>query len=404
MRKQWIAVTLAVLVVAVPVALSVARGTEAKVVDVMRAEPRVITPSILASGTLVYSSQVTLVSEVLGQIDEVLVEEGDRVTKGQPLLRLNAETSRAELEQLQASRAQSELNIQRQLLSRDAANAKLNRFEELRKVGLIEATRYDEFATQRDLAEVELLNSYKVLKQANAQLEQARQRLAKLEIRAPIDGLVTQVSIKRGETAVPSAMSIAGGSLMVIADTVGMFADVNVDETDIARVAIGQAASIVPAAYPDKSLKGIVEQIALAPKQTPGQNRGYLVRIRLIGTGGVAFHPGMSARAEIATAKGSDRHVGVPVQAVQYAETESKGAKALVSVYVLVDGKAARREVETGAADDSHIEVLKGLAIGDIVIVGPAKTLRFLREGDPAKPKAAAPPDVEPARPASSLN
>lgn len=392
------------LVVAVPVALSLARGNEAKLVDVERAYPRAITPSILASGTLTYNSQVTLVSEVVGRVDEVLVKEGDRVTKGQLMLRLDADTSRAELEQLLASRDQSELNIERHRVGRDAAIVKLRRYEELRAQGLVVATLYDELATLRDLAEVELRNSHKVLKQANAQLEQSRQRLAKTEIRAPIDGRVTQVSIKRGETAVPSAMSIAGGNLMIIADTSGLFAEVNVDETDIARVATGQVASVVPAAFPDKSLKGTVVEIALAPKQNVRQSRSYPVRIRLNVPEGVAFHQGMSARAEIATAKSSDRYLGVPVQAVQYAEAESKGDKAKASVYVLVDGKAARRKVETGTADDSHIEVLNGLAAGDVVIVGPAKTLRFLRDGDPAKPNSTTPADVGPTGPANALN
>lgn len=385
MKKQWIASAAVVLVIVVPVALSMVRGTEAKEVDVAGAEPRAITPSILASGTLVYESQVTLVSEVIGRVDEVLVKEGDRVAKGQLLMRLDSESSRAEVEQLRAGLDQTEINIERQALNRDAAEAKMKRYEELRKQGLLEATRYDELVTQRDLADVELRNSHKAVTLANAQLNQSRQRMAKMEIRAPIAGRVTQVSIKPGETAVPSAMSIAGGSLMVIADTRNTFAEVNVDETDIARVALGQTANIVPAAFPDKSLKGTVEQIALAPKHNPGQSRTYSVRIRLSAVGDVSFHPGMSARAEIATAKGTAKHLGVPVQAVQYAEAERKGGKASVSVFVLQGGKSVKREVETGVADDSHIEVLKGLTAGDMVIVGPAKTLRFLRDGDVAR-------------------
>lgn len=403
MKKHWIVLALSLLVVVVPAGVHLSQGKEAKPVDTARAELRAITPSILASGTLVYDSQVTLVSEVVGRVEEVLVKEGDRVAKGQVLLRLDAESSRAELEQLRANREQSELNIERQRVNRDAAIAKLRRYEDLRRNGLIEATRFDELATQRDLAEVELRNSHKAVQQASAQLEQSRQRLAKTEIRAPIDGRVTQVSIKRGETAVPSAMSIAGGSLMVIADTRSIFAEVNVDETDIARVGAGQTARIVPAAFPDKSLNGVVEQIALAPKQNPGQSRTYPVRIRLDRTDGVTFHPGMSARAEIATAKGSARHVGVPVQAVQYADPERKGDKATTSVYVLAAGKAARREVETGVADDSYIEIVKGLAVGEAVIVGPAKTLRFLRDGDPVKARPV-PAENVPAGPSSVLN
>lgn len=389
MKKQWIAAAGVLLLVTVPVVAHLARGEEPKAVEVARAEPRAITPSILASGTLVYQSQVTLVSEVVGRVDEVLVREGDKVAKGQLLLRLNAAGTRAELDQLRANREQSELNIERQRVNLAALDTKVKRYEALRKQGLVEASRYDEFVAQRDMAEVELRTSRKAVQQAAAQLAQSQQRLANTEIRAPIDGTVTQMSIKLGETAVPSAMSIAGGSLMVIADTRSMFAEVNVDETDIARVAVGQDAHIVPAAFPDKSLRGAVEQIALAPRQNPGQSRTYAVRIRLSAADGVTFHPGMSARAEIATARGSAKHLGVPVQVVQYADAERKGDKPSASVFVLESGRIVRRSVEAGVADDSHIEIIKGLREGDMVVTGPAKTLRHLREGDAARAGAA---------------
>lgn len=383
--KTGLVSALVLAVVAVPVALRLTRNADAKLVEVQKAESRDIRPAVLASGTLVYGSQVTLVSELLARVDAVLVAEGDEVQKGKVLLRLDGESARAEVEQLSAGRAQAELNINRQMLNLNAVVARLVRHEELRKLGMLEATKYDDLVLQRDLAEVELRNSQKALTLVDAQLSQARQRLAKTEIRAPIDGRVMQVSIKRGEIAVPSAMSIAGGNLMVIADTRQVFAEVNVDETDIGKIAEGQMAQVTPVAFSERPLQGRVEQVALTPRQLPGQSRSYAVRIKLSETDRSAFRAGISARAEIYSDVKAGARPGVPVQAVQYAETGRKGEAPRASVFVLKDGVSQRRQVQTGAADDSHIEILRGLEVGEMVVVGPAKTLRFMREGDALK-------------------
>jgi HlyD family secretion protein len=222
-----------------------------------------------------------------------------------------------------------------------------------------------------------------MLVQTEAQLKEARERLAKTEIRAPIDGKVTAVFIKAGETAVPSAMSIAGSDLMVIANTASMYAEVNVDEADVARVNVGQAASIVPAAFPDKSWKGTVEQVAISPKSAAGQSKTYLVRIKL-NEPRERFLPGMSCRAEIST-RGTDsaRTLAVPVQAVRYEDSDEVNKKSgKASVFIAQDGKALKRDVEPGAADDAYIEIVKGITSGERVVTGPAKVLRFLHDGD----------------------
>lgn len=393
MKKKWVVIAAIALLVIVPVGLKLARSDDAKKIDAEKISQRALTPSILASGTLIYESQITLASEVVGRVKEVLVKEGETVKEGQLLLRLDPETSRAEIAQIQASRRVAELNINRQQVNSDAQAAKQKRYEGLRAQGMVEAVKYDDFVTQRDLAVVELRSSRESLKQTEAQLKQAQERLAKTEIRAPVSGKVTAVYIKVGETAVPSATSIAGSSLMIIADTTSLYAEVNIDETDIARISKGQEAKIVPAAFPDKSLVGSVEQVAITPRQVQGQSRTYPVKIRLQPTAGVEFHPGMSCRAEVSTKKtGAQKSLAVPVQSVRYEESETgkndkadkadKADKGRASVYIVVDGKAVKREVDTGIADDAYIEILKGVAENEMVIIGPPKIARFLRDGE----------------------
>lgn len=381
-------------------------GQDPTQVRVAVAAQREITSSILASGVLAYESQVTLVSEVLGRVDDILVKEGDQVTREQLVMRLNAEASRAEVGQLQASRDQALLGVQRQRVQLEAARTRIQRNKKLHSLGLVEATKYDDLATQLNLAELELRNSQKAVEQVDAQLEQSRQRLARTDIRAPIDGRVIQINIRAGETAVPSATSIAGGSLMVIADTRGLFADVSVDEGDIARVARGQAATIMPVAYPDQILTGVVDGVALTPKAATAANQGrsYAVRVRLAAQSAAAFKPGMSARVEITVSAGRSGRPTVPVQAIVYEEAPRPGDAASASVFVSVGGKASRRPVETGIADDTHIEIVRGIRNGESVIVGPARALRQLRDGARvmALPSSATDPDAGPASGAAS--
>jgi HlyD family secretion protein len=143
---------------------------------------------------------------------------------------------------------------------------------------------------------------------------------------------------------------------------------------------------VVPAAFTDKSLQGVVDQVAIAPRIQAGQNKSYRVRIRLNNTAGVIFHPGMSCRAEVLTNSQDDRKVlAVPVQAVRYEDNQDKSPKAeksLASVFVFEQGRARKRPVTTGTADDSYIAITAGLKEGEQVVTGPGKTLLFLLDGD----------------------
>jgi len=381
--RKWIVIMGLALIIAVPVTLNLIRGGEAKKVEIESASVRAISPSILASGTLAYQSEVRLVPEIVGRVLKINVKEGDVVKQGDLLVQLDPATSRAEIAQLEAALRQARLNIERQRVTAETQEAKWKRYQTLRASGIVDANTYEEIAAQRDLARVEQQTSTAMLDQTEAQLKQARERLAKTEIRAPMDGKVTAVFIKAGETAVPSAMSIAGSDLMVLANTSSMYAEVNVDEADVARVNVGQEASVVPAALSDKSWRGAVEQVAISPKTTAGQSKTYLVRIRL-NEQQDRFRPGMSCRAEITTrAADSTAVLAVPVQAVRYEDSDDVNRKsAKASVYIAQDGRARKQDVEAGAADDTYIEIVKGIKSGVQVVTGPAKVLRFLRDGD----------------------
>jgi HlyD family secretion protein len=398
-RKQWVVIGVIAALIVVPVVLKLSRTDTHKAVDVENVTPRVLTPTVLASGSLTYESQVTLAPEVTGRVKEILVEEGDQVTRDQLLMRLDPAAPRAAIELGKAQVRQSRLSIERRQVDFDAQVVKVKRYESLKAIGMIDANSLEELLSTRNLAEVDLRTSREELSRALAQLSQAEEQLAKTEIRSPLDGKVTAIYVKVGQTAVPSFSGISGSTLVDVADTTSIDAEINVDETDIARVRVGAEARVVPAAFPDKILAGKVEQVAIAPRQALGQNKSYPVRIRLTNTEGVTFHPGMSCRAEVLTGSASDAKVlAVPVQSLRYEDNPEKSStaeKSVASVFVLADGRAKKRAVTTGTADDMYIAINSGLKEGEQVVVGPAKTLLFLIDGEkvktnPAKAESAA--------------
>jgi HlyD family secretion protein len=385
-NKKLLIVGALVALVALSVAISKGRGGDAKEVEIQTVEKRVITPTILASGNLTYQTEIRMVSEIMGRVKELRVKEGDLVRQGDLLLRLDPATVQAQVEQLQAGLSQSKLAIERQRVASDMLETKWRRYQQLRESGVIDANTFDELRSQRDQSKVELSSSMQMSLQTEAQLRQAREQLAKTELRAPINGRVTQLTIKVGETAVPSVTSIAGSDLLIIADTSNMYAEVNVNETDVARVVPGQEAKIVPAAFSDHSWIGVVETVAVSPRQIAGQGKTYPVKIRLQPAGDLKFHTGMSCRAEIVTRSTDNAaSVAVPVQAVHYEEAEERDQPAKASVFVVDGNRVKQRSVETGTADDAYIAITKGLEAGTRIATGSARTLRFLRDGDRVK-------------------
>jgi HlyD family secretion protein len=385
MNKKVIGAAVVAAFFVVPVAIKFAHKQAGREAEMATVQKLAIHPAILATGNLVFRQEVQLSAEVIGKVAGVLVQEGDQVKRGQILLRLDPTVYQAEVAQQEANRRNAAIAIERAQLDLANQQRNLDRTGQLYKAKYIDISKYDDAVHQVDLAKVELRASRETLEQASALLSQSREHLAKTEVRAPIDGTVTAVPIKIGETAVASATGIAGSSLMTIADVGSIMAEVNVDEADIARVAVGQQAKVYPAAFPDQPVTGRVESVAMAPKVTFGaavQGRSYVVKLRLDDTR-LALRSGMTCRVEIVVGNGASR-AAVPIQAVL--SEEVPGAKDKIKntnyVFVVQDGTVKKTTVELGLSDDANQEVTKGLAVGQTIAVGPARLLRELHDGD----------------------
>ena len=373
-----LAIGLVVAVIAVPLLIKATRGESSKEVDIAVAAAQDIRPTILASGVLAYLEEVKLTSELVAKVRSIEVEEGDRVQKGELLLTLDPETYRNAIEREQASRRQSAISIERQRLALALAEKRFARGAQLREQQMIGQSDYDDLRNARDLARVELQSSEEALRRADAILGEAHEQMGKTDIRAPIAGTIVDLPIKVGETAIPSTNAFAGASLMTIADTSAIRAELKVDEADIARIAIGQQVDVYATAFPETALKGEVQRIALAPT-LENQARAYEVFALLSPPEGLALRSGMSARADIFLGDGGKR-LAVPVEAVGSDEDEDGGVERFV--WIERDGVAHRVVVQVGVSDDRWEEITGGLQPGDRVITGPARTLRGLVEGD----------------------
>lgn len=376
--KRWIGGGLVVLAIVVPLLVRQFSGSGATPVDMTTASPQDVRPSILASGTLAYRTEVNLTAEVTARVASILVEEGDNVTQGQLLLRLDPETYNNVIAREEASVRQNRISIDRQRAVVALRKQQYERSQKLAASNLIDKNRLDEDRNQFIVAEADLRSSEEALRRATAVLGDAKEQRAKTEIRAPIAGRIVSLPIKVGEVAIPSTASLAGAQLMKIADVSAITAEVKVDEADVAKITLGQRADVFSAAYPDTALASQVEKIALTPT-VDGQGRSYKVTLAIDAPQDLLLRSGMSARALVYLGDGS-RRLAVPVEAV-VTETPEKN---VIKRYVWRgDGGVARKTaVVTGLSDDRWEVIESGVSEGAKVIVGPSKTLRRLKEGE----------------------
>jgi len=367
-----------VLAIAVPLALKRVTGDSGTPVDFATVAEQQVRPSILASGTLAYKVEVNLTAEVLARVASIAVEEGDVVEKGQLLLRLDPETYNNIIAREEAGVRQNRISIERQRAVVALRKQQYERSQRLAEAQLIDRNRLDEDRNQYVVAEADLKSSEEALRRATAVLSDAREQRAKTEIRAPITGRIVSLPIKVGEVAIPSTASLAGAQLMKIADTSAIQAEVKVDEADVAKIRMGQRADVFAAAYPDNSLKGSVEKIALTPT-VDGQGRSYRVTLAIEAPKDLLLRSGMSARAVIYLGEGG-KSLAVPVESVVSETPEKNVVKRYV--WLATDGKARKTAVTTGLSDDRWESIESGVKAGDRLIVGPSKTLRRLRDGE----------------------
>ena len=380
-KKLLIILGIVALVVAVPLLQARLGGGSVAEIQVEKLAPRSIQSSVLASGRLVHEEEVKLTTEEIGRVTEIHVEEGDHVKRGQLVLQIDDQRLRAAVEQNEAAARVQQIAIERQQLEVENLRTQWERMRGLHERNLLDEDSFVTASNNLEIAEVDLRSSRETLSQVRAQLEQAQDRLAKTSVYSPIDGTVTTLDIKVGETAISSSTNIPGSNLMTIANPESIHTEVNVDEADIANIEVGQRARVYAIAYPDRPVDGEVASIAVSAKVAEGQQgQSFAVKIRLLNPEKITLRPGMSCRAEIFSAT-RDSVLAAPIQAIMVEEDLTLG-ETNRHAFVNRNGTAEQVAIEVGLSDDTYQEITSGLSEGDAVIVGPDRVLRALEHGD----------------------
>lgn len=360
------------------------RTDSATAVEIGIAQTGTVRGSILASGTIAYREQVQLRPEVVGKVQEILVEEGEPVSANQLLMRIDPETFKAQVEQNEANVRLQEIAIERQQLLIEKLETQMRRKEALFEQALLDKDSFQVAQSELKIAQADLDARRQSHAQAKAQLNQAREQLDKTYIRSPMDGIVTSLDIKVGETVIAGTTNIVGSNMLAVADTSVILTEVFVDEADIARVALGQDADVYAVAYPDTPLHGTVTHIATSAKQQPGrQGLSFLVKIVLDPQSDTVIRPGMSSRTEIFTQSAQDV-VTIPLSAIRYkrADDDSPDQEEQPVVYIVnADNTVTEQEVQLGLSDDEKTEVISGLSVDTAIVIGPYREVRNLSDG-----------------------
>jgi len=356
-KKTVFIVAGAALVLIVIVLLNLKHSESGQGVTTQKAGYGSILSQISATGELRAEKQVNLQAQILGVVDRLLVQEGDTVEQGQLLLELDPRAYAAQLAQARSREAQ--------------ALASFARVESLYGTKLISAEQYEASRTAYETAK--------------AQLDAAQDSYDKTVLRAPIAGTVLQVNVKQGETVILGTMNNPGTVIMVLADMSRMEARIEVDETDVVSLAIGQEAGVQVDALPDTTLAGTVTKIGFMPVQnllsveTEGTDFEVIVSL---GATVPTLRPGMTVAVDITTAS-LDSVLTVPIQAVGHREVDGEQTE---TVFVVEEGKAVLKTIMTGKSSDTDTQVLDGLNPGEEVITGPYKVLSKLKEGRRVSP------------------
>jgi HlyD family secretion protein len=441
-KKIFIGVGIVIVLAAIAYANIRFKRVEGLEVTTEAVQKRRLEAIVSASGKIQPKRDVNISADTMGRVTDLAVDEGARVTEGQFLLQIDPRNLRSAVQRTEASLAAAKSQVDQLRVAIESSKVALkqaeenhNRQQNLWKGGLttreaLERSENELRLRQADLRsqETQLRTQQLRMESESATAESARFDLSKVRIESPITGIVTRRNIEEGETVVIGTMNNAGTVLLTIADMSVIQAEVEVDETDLPTIQMGQLAKVTIDAMPGQTFTGKVTEIGNSPIQAAGsaaQTQATNFKVVVTLDKEIAeVRPGFTCTAEITTAV-RDSTIAVPIQATTVREVivDDKGnvirppddekksrrpsvgtaaqaaelkpgqtRKELEGVFVVQNGKAVFMPVKTGIAGEKYFEVLSGLKEGDAVITGPFASVRSLAEGAAVKPSATPPP------------
>jgi len=392
-RKKILIGSAAIVIIGLVVFFNLRAKREKSIkVTLEKAQLHDLTSIVSASGEVKPKKNIEISANVPGRIVKIGVVEGQEVKAGDFLLKLdsaqyeaNAERDHALIQSFKSQLIQSEARMKREKNTYD-------RQKQLFDSQLISTEQLEAAKVQYDIAIAEVESIRHQIQQAEASLKSSVDSLTKTVYNSPINGIVTSLRVEEGEVAIIGTMNNPGTVLMTIADLSEMEVEVEVDETDVVGVKVGQKADVKVDALPSQVLRGTVTEIGSSAIEklttTQQESRDFLVKVTLVQPP-KSLKPGLSASADIVTAE-KKGIVAVPISALVLREQESKNSPSKEKteeegVYVVDNGRAKFVPVIKGIMGGLLIEIASGLKEGQEVIVGPYSALRDLKDGTQVK-------------------
>jgi HlyD family secretion protein len=407
-RVKWSVAGGVLLVIAAIGGLTAAKGKN-KAVEVRteQVQPRDLVASVTASGQVRPQTKVDLSSDITGKIVRLAVKEGQMVTQGQFLLQIDPQQQEAAVQRVEAALASSRAQMAQAQANLLQSQKSYERTAQIKKANpqLISDENLEQLRTSVEVNEALYQSARHSVEQATAAVRDARSSLGKTTIYAPMSGRVTRLNVENGETAIMGTLNKDAATLLTIADMSVLETKVKVDETDVARISLGDSAVIQIDAFPDTTFVGRVTKISNSALKTAAQQQAnqdqavdYEVTIQLLNTP-TETRPDFSATAKIIT--DARRNVlSIPIIALTVRENEALakedtavglgkpkpkkevGKKDVEGVFVVAaDNKVTFRPVKVGIAGEKHFEVLNGLKSGDKIVAGTYQAIRELKDG-----------------------
>jgi HlyD family secretion protein len=408
-RVKWSITGAAVVAIALILGLTAAKrsgkGVEVRVEPVER---RDLVASVTASGQIRPQTKVDLSADVTGRIVRLAVREGQIVARGQFLLQIDPEQAQAAVDRAQASLASARAQEAQARANLLQSEKNYERSAAIKKTNaqLISDEQLDQLKTAYEVNRSLLDAATHAVGQAQAALRDARNSLGKTTIYAPMAGRVTRLNVEVGETAVPGTFNKDAATLLTISDMSVLETKVKVDETDVARISIGDSAVVQIDAFPDTTFVGRVTKISNSSLRTAtnvsnasaDQAVDYEVTIQLVNAP-AETRPDFSATAKVIT-DARQSVLSIPIIALTVRENEALaredtavglgrprpkkevGKKDVEGVFVVAaDNKVTFRPVKVGIAGEKHFEVISGLRPGERIVAGTYQAIRELKDG-----------------------
>jgi HlyD family secretion protein len=381
------------------------KGTEVRVEAVQK---RDLVASVTASGQVQPQTKVDVAADISGRIVRLAVKEGQMVSKGQFLLEIDPSQYVAAVQRAEAALSASKAQEAQAKANLIQAQRNYQRSADIKKANtqLVSDEQLEQLKTQAEVQQALFEASSHQVEQSEAQLKDARSSLAKTTILAPMTGRVTRLAVEQGETAVPGTFNKDAATLLTIADMTVLETKVKVDETDVARIEVGDSAIVQIDAFPDTTFLGRVTKIsnssvkgATTAQGSSDQAVDYEVTIQLVNPPRDT-RPDFSATAKVVT-DARTAALSIPIIALTVRENEKLenadtaaialgrstnakqvGKKDVEGVFVVgTDNKVTFRPVKVGIAGEKYFEVLTGLKEGEKIVGGTYQAIRELKDG-----------------------